>query len=171
MPNWIEGTLKIRGNLSDIKRFFDEGLDASSYFGEAHQSDIDKQRVFTGNIEEGWIEYTFSDEPHVKGTRRMFITDDYVFADTEDDDLLVCCVDIKQAWSFISNDTDEQKLIEIADEYNVDLRLFGIECGMQFCEEIIVCHGDNGDKGKIVLNKEIQYKDWMWECPFPRMGG
>lgn len=29
MPNWIKGTMKLRGKRQDIARFFREGLDAS----------------------------------------------------------------------------------------------------------------------------------------------
>lgn len=31
MPNWIEGTMKLRGKQEDIKRFFREGLDQSDW--------------------------------------------------------------------------------------------------------------------------------------------
>ena len=31
MPNWIDGTLKLRGRREDIGRFFREGVDASDW--------------------------------------------------------------------------------------------------------------------------------------------
>ena len=31
MPNWIEGTMKLRGKRENIRRFFLEGLDPSSW--------------------------------------------------------------------------------------------------------------------------------------------
>ena len=30
MPNWIEGTMKLRGKRQDIRRFFLEGLEPSN---------------------------------------------------------------------------------------------------------------------------------------------
>lgn len=59
----------------------------------------------------------------------------------------------------------------LADKYNVDIRLYGIECGMAFVQEVIVHHGHDSEKGRIVLNNCIQFEDWAWECPFPDMGG
>ena len=168
MPNWIEGTMKLRGKMTDVKRFFDEGLDASAWFGTGRPEDLPKQRVYKGNVENGWIEYEFHDEPHVKGTHRMFITDDYVYMDEED---TMCCFNIKQAWGFAGDDGEQANLINIADTYHLDIKLYGIECGMQFCQEVVVLHGKDGNRGRIVSNNEIKYDDWGWECPFPRMGG
>ena len=167
MPNWIEGTMKLRGKMTDVKRFFDEGLDASAWFGSGRPEDLPKQRIYKGDVEKGWIEYEFHNEPHVKDTRRMFITDDGVWMYKDD---TMCCFNIKQAWSFDCED-DLERLINIADTYQLDIRLYGIECGVEFCQEVIVEHGADGNRGRIVANNEIRYEDWGWECPFPRMGG
>ena len=34
MPNWIEGTMKLRGKMSDIKRFIDEGICGYDFIGK-----------------------------------------------------------------------------------------------------------------------------------------
>nr|DAL93830.1 MAG TPA: hypothetical protein [Caudoviricetes sp.] len=39
------------------------------------------------------------------------------------------------------------------------------DCGMEFCQNVIVEHG------KIVKDEEIIYNDYEWECPFPNLGG
>lgn len=114
------------------------------------------------------LDYHISKEPHVEGTRRMFIRDSHIWMHEPEG---VCCFNIKQAWSFTPHENDEENLKAIADKYNVDIRLFGIECGMEFIQEVIVHHGNNSEKGKIVLNNCIQFEDWAWECPFPEMGG
>ena len=165
MPNWIEGTMKLRGKMMDVKKFFDLGLDASSWGNEP--TDINDQRIDNSRLDLGYIDYSFKDEPHVKGTRRMFITDESAWMDEDDE---ICCVNIKQAWDF-SHDEDLETLINIADTYQLDIRLYGIECGMEFCQELIILHGDSEHKGVIHSIQETKYKDWMWECPFPRMGG
>lgn len=160
MPNWIEGTLKLRGKRDNIKRFLDNGLEASSWFDEESEP-IEHYVVDESGV--NYIEYSFHDEPHIKGTRRAFITGDYVYMD---DDEGVVTLNIKQAWSFNSGGEDLDKWQKISKEYDLDLRLYGIECGVQFCHEIIITkHGEN------VVENVIQYEDWEWECPFPNMGG
>lgn len=34
MPNWIEGTIKLRGTYEDLKRFVNEGLEPMSIMGK-----------------------------------------------------------------------------------------------------------------------------------------
>lgn len=153
MPNWIEGTMKLRGKRENIKRFFDEGLKPSSLFGEINKLD-DQVKDESGD---DYLEYSFKDEPYICGTRRMFITDSYTNMFAEDG---VCCFDIKQAWGF-----EAKELEKISAKFNVDIRVYGIEMGMQFCEEILI------ENGKTIYAKKIKYDDWDWECPFPKMGG
>jgi len=145
MPNWIEGTLKLRGKREDIKRFLDNEIDND--FGQVCCDDGD-----------GYLDYTFKHEPWIKGTDRAFITSDYLYMDDEECSV---CLDIKQAWSFHKDDWKDKSA-----KYNVDIKLFGIECGMEFCQEIIVLRNNP----KIVANV-ITYEDWEWDCPFPNMGG
>lgn len=161
MPNWCEGTLKLRGKQKDILKFFREGLDASTWIGGEKIEDqvVDK-------CGDGGIYFEFKDEPHIKGTRRAFITDDSVYCDFDnEEEENVACVNVKQAWAFTADDSDLKKWQKISDDYNVDVRLFGIECGMEFSLEVIIIRGQ-----KPIVN-ELQYSNWMWECPFPRMGG
>lgn len=160
MPNWIEGTMKLRGKREDIYRFFKGGLDPSSWAGETNK--IEEQVLdFSG---EGYLSFGFKDEPHIKGTRRAFITDCDVYMEGKEG---IACVDVKQAWAFDagrdSKDLDNWKAI--SDKYNIDIRLFGIEMGMQFTQEIIIL------RGRRPIVNEKQYEDWDWECPFPNMGG
>lgn len=164
MPNWIEGTMKLRGKQENIKRFFEEGIEASSYFGE--KENLEEQVIDESG--EDFLEYTFKNEPHVKDTRRMFIKNSFVDMYKEDG---VCTIPIKQAWSFSGPDEDEERLIQIADKFHIDIKLYGIECGMQFCQEVLVLHGNEEKQGVIKYNNVIQYEDWEWECPFPNMGG
>ena len=67
---------------------------------------------------------------------------------------------VRQAWDF-----PEEEWTEISKKYDVDLRLYGIERGMQFCQELEII------KGEVKLSKEKKYKNWDWECPFPYLGG
>ena len=172
MPNWIEGTMKLRGKMSDIKRFFDEGIELSGWLNEQN-----KQR---GNyIKESCLENELSyeivgDTPYVIGTHRMFIAEGDYYLYKNDDDNNVMVLGVQQAWSFTGDGTGvkEKALVDIADRYNLDIRLYGIEQGMEFCQEVVVHHKRaDEEKGKIVVDSFIKYEDWDWECPFPRMGG
>ena len=136
MPNWIEGTLKLRGKREDIKKFLDEGLVTV------------KDQVFD-NSKDGYF---------VKDTRRAFIESNFLYTEKYEGTV---CMNVKQAWEF-----DVEDWAHISETYNLDLKLCGIECGMQFCQ-VIAIH----KPGKVVKDKTIQYADWVWECPFPFMGG
>ena len=159
MPNWIEGTMKLRGKREDIRRFFLEGLDPSSWLTTG-----DIKHQVEDNSTEYSLDFTFRDQPHIVDTRRAFITDDYAYMD---EDYGIICVNIKQAWCFCEayGSEDMQVWKTISEKYDVDLRLFGIEMGQAFVQELIIV------RGKRPILNEKQYEDWMWECPFPMMGG
>ena len=159
MPNWIKGTMKLRGKREDIRRFFKEGLEASNW-----PKPEDRENQVIDDSGDGWLDFSFRNEPHIVGTRRAFITDNNAYMENEEG---VVCVDVKQAWAFYagrdSKDLDNWKAI--SDKYNIDIRLFGIEMGMQFTQEIIIL------RGRSPIENVRQYEDWDWECPFPNMGG
>lgn len=158
MPNWIEGTLKLRGNTRNIYKFFSEGLDTSEWPVEAWNKD---QVVNKSTANFFWFE--FNHEPHIAGTQRAFITDDQVFVDASEVTDIIC-INIKQAWSFISREKlDEWKTI--SDKYNLDLKLFGVESGAEVIEEVIII------KGQSPITNTIHFENWKWDCPFPCMGG
>ena len=157
MPNWIKGTMKLRGKREDIYRFFKNGLDPSDWLKPE-----DGENQVIDESGENYLEFSFCNEPHIAGTRRAFITDDHAYMEDEEG---VVCVDVKQAWAFDAGENDFANWKAISDKYNLDIRLFGIECGMRFTQEIIIIHGR-----KAIVNVR-QYEDWDWECPFPNMGG
>lgn len=161
MPNWIDGTMKLRGKREDIKRFFNERVEGSSGFT--------REESVEDRSNENELEFIFKNEPWVEGTRRMFIKDGDVFMLQEEG---VCCVNIKQAWSFSSREEkDLEVLQEIADKFHIDIRLYGIECGVEFVQEVIVRHCDENGRSPRIIDNCIQYENWDWDCPFPNMGG
>lgn len=159
MPNWIEGTLKLRGKRENIRNFIKNEITASELYGV--KSDINEQVIDDSG--DDYLDFTFKDEPWIEGTRRAFITNEYLWME---EDYGVAVLSIKQAWSFNSNDEDLDRWKEIARNYDIDIKLYGIECGMQFCHEIIIT-----EKGSRVVENVIQYENWDWDCPFPNMGG
>lgn len=177
MPNWIEGTMKLRGKQEDIKRFFYEGINLYKRNWENNEDVvIDKSEWFKDDSDkdEGDLDIVFTckdyQEPHVEGTRRMFIMSKQIRMSSEEG---ICCFNIRQAWSFlgsISHD-DGQRLVDLADKYNVDIRLFGINSGSEFCQEVIVHHKKSETEKGFYMESIKNYEDWDWECPFPDMGG
>ena len=144
MPNWIEGTLKLRGKRENIRRFFNEGLDGKG--------------KITDRSTESCLDFSFGNCHYIKDTNRAFIVDGNAYL--PDDDFGTVCVSVQQAWGFV---LEEWKAI--SDRYEIDVRLFGIEGGMAFTEEIII------EQGKEPIDIVNTYDDWIWECPFPYMGG
>lgn len=146
MPNWIEGTIKFRGNSENLKRFFAEGLEPSTLCFEHDQ----------------WNEVSIKDETHIKGTQKAFIQNCEVFWK---ETYSTISMPIKQAWSFAASDNELDAWAEISKIYGLDIRLYGFECGMEFCEEVEIINGE------ITMRKKIEYDDWVWECPMPSLGG
>lgn len=154
MPNWIVGTLKLRGQSEDLKRFFNDGVGQSSW----HEDDKRPIEDFVQTYFDGeCCEVTLKNEPWIKGTRRAFIESSYVYWD---ESFATIAIEVKQAWGF-----NAEAFAEISKKFNLDVRLYGFESGMEFCQEIEIL------KGKITVNNTITYDDWTWECPMPLLGG
>lgn len=156
MPNWIEGTLKLRGPSEGLKKFFTEYLDPSQFLGEVRT--IDEFIKFDFDDERQEYDVTIKNEPHIKGSRRAFLgEDDYVYWEGAQ---ATIALTIKQAWVF-----DVEPFKAISKECGLDVRLFGFECGQQFCQEVEIIGGE------VIFDNTIEYDDWKWECPMPNLGG
>lgn len=164
MPNWCEGSLKIRGKFEDLKKLCKEEF-------AVYSIKITRERVFTEldknatkimcgdkeGAEEFWMQ--FDREAHINGTRRNFVTSsDIVFFNNGDKS--VCVVEFKAAWGI-----DSAPYLELAKKYNVDIRLYGFERGMEFNQEVII------ENGEIIKDEEIKFDDYDWECVMPHLGG
>lgn len=176
MPNWMEGSLKLRGNSENILRFFKEGL--TSYVGhwtennEYENIPVEKEKwleiIDNGNDTEVYLNPVDSAWIHVDNTKRAFIDGRYSIIFNNVPKNAIAVTDIRQAWDFR---TDEW--VEIANRFQVDIMLYGIESGIGFMHEVFI--GYNGDlKREIIKNKTISFSDYeafKWNCPFPWMGG
>lgn len=153
MPNWCEGTLKIRGAKENMLNFIKNGLEPSN--GDNIQIEKEHDTYDGHEIESVYVH--INGEPYVNGTRRAFINscDAYAF---EDNDVMI--FDVMQAWGF---NIDEW--LEIAKEYHIDIRLYGFEQGMEFNQEIEILNG------KPTINRIIHFNDYRWECIEPNFGG
>lgn len=149
MPNWCEGTLKVRGKEKDLKRFVLEGLRPVSFFGEYQE-----KLQFDGSMIESKIDC------HIENTRRGFVENLYEWFDKEDDEIDIICLETRFAWGI-----EASKLLETCKKYNVDMRIYAFEQGMEFNQNIEIING------QIIKDEEIKFGDYRWECICPNMGG
>lgn len=100
---------------------------------------------------------------YIKETRRHFIdpveNEIYIY-DTDKEEQIICLKNFKAAWGI---DTDA--LRTISKRYNIDIKIYGFECGMEFNQDIEII------KGKIIKDEEIKFENYQWECINPDLGG
>lgn len=155
MPNWCEGTLKIRGKKEDLDQFFRESLEPCSGI---HEDDPD----YFFNIDTHNEEYTSIDIfnlTYINGTKRAFSLP-WNIEYSSNNVAITIAIPFQQAWDI---ETDDWEIISEA--YDLDVRIYAFECGMEFCREIEILNGI------VTIDNTITYKDWLWECPCPNMGG
>ena len=165
MPNWIEGTLKIRGPYENVRHLYEEGLNAT----DIYHNPIPKEKWLKIDTYEeygdGYFDISILDKrwAHVEGTHRAFITGEHdicvreVFNAPE----LIVVSDIHQAKCF-----KEYDWISIAKKYSIDIRLWRLESNMHFGQSIEI-----NRLGEVLISELIGYEDWIWECPLPFLGG
>lgn len=154
MPNWIAGTLKLRGNSENLKMFFDNAIQPCHSYNPNMQK---REDFITCNYGE-YNEVKLMLDAWIEGTRRAFVNSEcYVYWEKAYDTV---CIPIRQAWEFVTENWEE-----ISKKYDLDVRLYGFEQGMEFCQEVEIIDG------KATMDNKIEYDDWDWECPMPRMGG
>lgn len=73
MPNWMSGTLRIRGNPSDIENFFLCGLGQPA--GKYENTPMSELMECFKDEDDYYI--IFETELYIKGTKRAFIDDDH----------------------------------------------------------------------------------------------
>ena len=152
MPNWCEGTLKVRGKTKDLKRFVLEGLQPVGLLGDAKDAlTIDKH----GNC--------YSDNTcHIENTHRGFVESLDIYFEEDEEEIDIIALESKFAWAISASDLQRTCI-----KYNVDMKIYGFELGMEFNQDIEIVDG------VIVKDKEINFdgKNYKWECIMPNMGG
>ena len=159
MPNWCCGILKIRGTKQDVVNFLTKGLIAVDYIG----NDVKESRFYVD--EYGDIDYIPSKNLSyfcIEGTRRGFVYPDNYICNyyNEEKDEVIVCLDTKFAWTI-----HVEQLLEISKKYNIDLKIYAFEGGMEFNLDIEV------SKGKVIKSEVIKFDNYMWDCIDPVSGG
>ena len=168
MPNWAEGSLKIRGPIKNIKRFLDEGIHKKMFniFGKETEKDI---VIFTDYSDESGIEYEyhFISVSYIEHTSRAFVDPDiikytnYVYLNGESEkDIDTIALPFKQAWS--AKDKDFEK---ISKDYEIDIAIHTFERGAEFEQDILIIGGE------IIKSEMITYENFKFESNMPLLGG
>ena len=144
MPNWVEGTFKVRGTLSDVERFVRENM---------------LDTIISITKSEGDLELELSGEAYVKDSNRMFIYPGYYYSfDKNGKNTLT--LQFKAAWRVYID-----PFVKMSKDYNVDIKIYGFEKGSEFNQDIVIVNGE------VIKNDIITFNDYQWECPFPDLGG
>ena len=142
MPNWSEGSLRLRGKKTDIICFL-KSLETSDKYGWAY----------------------------IPNTRRAFVIGDPSTIQESIDILLennvkestVCGLHISQAWGI-----EIESFVEISRKYHLDIRIDTVERGMMFTEQYEIINGEvTKDNGKSYET----FEDFEWNVPYSFLGG
>ena len=150
MPNWAEGTIKLRGRAENI-------ASALKY--------MFCDNTVTVTVIEEWDGKTLIFETtapyfYINGTRRGFIESDSLEFRLGQDFLIVELQDFKQAWAAIAENYQE-----ISSKFDVDIKIFTFEKGMKFTQEIEI------SKGNIIKDICNKFSNYEWDVPFSNLGG
>lgn len=149
MANFAEGTIKLRGRAENIKS-------ALKYMFEA-AGDVTIEEDTDGEL----IIFNSSDSYfYLNGTKRAFIDGKSFEVHLDDDFLIIELNNFMQACRAIPDD-----YTKISEKFNVDIKIFTFEQGMEFTQEIEI------SKGKILKDIVRKYDNYSWEVPFGNFGG
>ena len=150
MPNWAEGSLKLRGRSENIEPALKEML---------LNDTVTLEYEYDGTL---LIFNSTGPYFYINGTRRAFIDKKQIeiWLELEEEFFTVELDNFKQAWSAIPENYQE-----ISRKFDVDIKIFTFECGMEFTQEIEI------SKGEIIKNVCYEYDDYQWEVPFSNLGG
>nr|DAM72474.1 MAG TPA: Ferredoxin-like domain in Api92-like protein [Caudoviricetes sp.] len=174
MPNWAEGTIKIRGTKNQIINYLKNVFEGSDFWGNDMKIEImnDDDSIVLRGLDDLANPTTAGLIPqspkfhafYFKGANRAFTKSENnilvfgFFGDAEAIEIIE--MPFKQAWSVEADD-----FVKLSKKYCVDLKIFVFESGMEFTQEIEII------KGKITKDKTREYDDYQWDVPFSRLGG
>ena len=150
MPNWAEGSLKLRGRSENIASALKEMLLNDTVT-------LEDEYKYDGTL------LNFNNTApyfYINGTRRAFIDQKQIEVWLEGKFCTIELVNFKQAWSAIPENYQK-----ISSKFDVDIKIFIFEHGMEFTQEIEI------SKGEIIKNVCYEYDDYQWEVPFSNLGG
>ncbi len=141
--DWVEGTLKVRGDKSDIKKFLIGAIESVD----------EKECLITEDENEIVVRLPDESERfYVKNSYRNFIYGSKIVWDKVWEVLLIPGYHGPAS-------IDTKHLAALSAEYNVDLKIFAYLHGIEYSIDFEV------HKGKIIKEEEATDEDYIWECP------
>jgi hypothetical protein len=164
MPNWVEGNLKIRGRIEDIKNFIEHemvwGQDPNLVQAEVTINELyGEMTVYRPNDR-------INNYLWINGSRNYVQPHGDSFGvywnpkNKHPDTVIMVFEGYNAAW-----DVDVEPYIRFSNEYNIDFRIIGFEQGLEFGVDISI------EDGHLVKAEHLKYENWDWDCPFPYFGG
>lgn len=169
MPNWCEGTLKVRGKMIDVAKWVKENVVAYSYEWKKNENGVlyqdtkplvDNVVVKYDEFESEEIYVVVKSLAHISGTTRNFVLEGTYSAIERADETTILTLNFKAAWGIQS-----MPYVAMSQKYSVDFRLYGFERGMEYNQEVIV------ENGRLIQDMDIKFGDYEWECIYPQLGG
>ncbi|MFS9235452.1 hypothetical protein [Streptococcus sanguinis] len=148
MPNFAEGTFKIRGKKENIASALKEML-ASDTVTISEENDGEELTFTTTNS------YFY-----INGTKRAFFDKDLIEILFEEDFEVIEIDNFIQAWGVIPGD-----YLDFSKKHGVDIKIFAFEQGLEYSQEVEIING------VIVTNIKRKYVDYQWDVPFSKLGG
>lgn len=167
MPNWCVGNLRLRGKLENVKSFLkNEIMAVDNEVAVPTIFDCPYDEEFTITKPEG---RRMSPWFYINDTKRNFVDDvriDGCMYEIDDGsaDVVTIIDNFTCAWGM-----EPEPYLEKAKRYNLDIKMFGWERGLQF-EQLI----EIGRTGELLRNECHSYSDfgeWMWNSAHPGLGG
>lgn len=161
MPNWCVGTLKVRGEKENIRKFVKEGFELPPGINQLIAAKMNNEELPESRppeiAEDSYSISVRGTDLYIKGTRRMFVSVGFEWV--IDSDILVIS-DVHAAWAI-----DVDGLTKLSEQYQLDFKIYAFEQGVQFNQDIEI------HRGEIIKNDEITFTDYTWECIEPNLGG
>ena len=151
MPNWCEGTLKVRGTRENLLKWMQEGFDKSP------EATITEDGCMI-ELEKPYNSMS------IAGMRRCFADlsgkEFYLRPDRHNPAVGIILIPVSAAWYIAA-----EELAAISAQYNIDFKIWAFEEGMEFNLDIEVVGG------KIIKDEDVKFDNYFWDCIKPEIGG
>jgi hypothetical protein len=169
MPNWCEGIMKVGGTKEQIKNFLENGCVLQAGWG---YEELSTEGLVS--FDDEYPDEMFLNLPenkkhlslYVKGTHRQFFeniedySEQWCGFDNHSDGRGIWMCNFKGAWTI-----NPLELLDVCKTYEIDMRIYAYERGMQFEQEMCI------ENGELVIDRSIEYADYVWESSNPTLGG
>ena len=158
MANLCQGILKIRGDKKDICNFIENNL---TFYPDPTNlnNKVYFKKTWDTDYEIDYGLYYDVKYIHLNDSNRHFIKENEIIV-KDRDKYWIACATLIACWNI-----DIDYMVNISKKYNVDLKIYAFEKGMEFNRDIEI------HKGRIIKDNKIEFKDYEWECINPLIGG